>query len=450
MSRKLFGTDGIRGRANTYPMTPDVAMRIGMAVAAHFGRHGRVVVGKDPRRSGYMFETALCAGLCAMGADVLLVGPLPTPAIAHITVSMRADAGVVISASHNAFEDNGIKLFAHDGFKLPDEVELELERLAEPGALDHRMATGDAIGRAVRIDDARGRCITQAKQAFPKELRLDGMRIVVDCANGAAYKLAPTIFSELGATIITTGVSPNGTNINAGVGALHPEHVCELVRQHGADVGLAFDGDADRVVFSDADGNVVDGDAILAICGTELARTGQLQGGAVVSTIMSNLGLEHALQKHDLRLERTLVGDRYVVERMRSDGYNLGGEQSGHMIFLDHATTGDGIIAGLQVLSVMLRRERPLSELATILERVPQVLRSVRVAQKVPFDELPKLAAERARIEDSLAGRGRVVLRYSGTEAKLRVMVEGEHEAKIAEMADTLCETALAEIAAVG
>lgn len=448
MSRKLFGTDGIRGRANTYPMTPDVAMRIGMAVAAHFGRHGRVVVGKDPRRSGYMFETALCAGLCAMGADVLLVGPLPTPAIAHITVSMRADAGVVISASHNAFEDNGIKLFAADGFKLPDEVELELERLAEPGVLDHRMATGDAIGRAVRIDDARGRCITQAKQAFPKELRLDGMRIVLDCANGAAYKLAPTVFAELGATLITTGVSPNGTNINAGVGALYPEHVCELVRQHGADVGLAFDGDADRVVFSDAAGNVVDGDAILAICGIEMARTGELEGGAVVSTIMSNLGLEHALHKHDLRLERTLVGDRYVVERMRAGGYNLGGEQSGHMIFLDHATTGDGIIAGLQVLSVMLRRERPLDELAKILERVPQVLRSVRVAKKVPLAQLPKLSAERTRIEQALAGRGRVVLRYSGTEAKLRVMVEGEHGAKIAEMADQLCETALAEIAA--
>lgn len=444
-TRKLFGTDGIRGKANVFPMTPDTAMRVGAAVAGHFGKHGRVVVGKDTRLSGYMFETALASGLCAMGADVMLVGPLPTPGIAYITRSMRADAGVVISASHNPFEDNGIKIFASDGYKLPDDAEAHLESLMER-PMDASIVTGDAIGKALRIDDAAGRYITYLKQSFPSELSLDGLRVVVDGAHGACYKIAPAVLAELGATVIPTGVSPNGTNINAGVGALHPEHMAALVRQHGADVGIALDGDADRVVFADAEGEVVDGDAVMAICALDMAARGELTGNALVTTVMSNMGLGRALDAQGIELVRTPVGDRYVVETMRARGCNLGGEQSGHLIFLDHATTGDGVVAALRVLSVMLRREASLADLAKVMQRYPQVQRAVAVARKTPLDQLPKLTRAIADADGELAGDGRTLVRYSGTEAKLRVMVEGGDTTMITAICERLCEVAVAEI----
>ncbi|MBK8263979.1 MAG: phosphoglucosamine mutase [Nannocystis sp.] len=423
--RRLFGTDGIRGPANVHPMTPDVAMRLGMAVAAHFGRHGRVVIGKDTRLSGYMFETALAAGVCAMGAEVMLVGPLPTPGIAYITRSMRADAGVVISASHNPFEDNGIKIFAHDGFKLPDEVEAELEGLMAPGALDGRVARGREIGKAMRIDDATGRYITHLKHSFPSELALDGLKIVVDCAHGAAYKVAPAVLTELGASVITIGAHPDGTNINDHVGAMDPRAMRAAVVEHGADLGIALDGDADRVVFCDHHGALIDGDAILAICALDLHARGALRGGGVVATIMSNMGLGRCLAAAGIRLVRAPVGDRYVVEAMVAGAYNLGGEQSGHVIFLDHGTTGDGVLAALQVLSLMLRSGRSLPELAASMIRYPQVARAIPVAEKVPLEQIPGLARVVEGIERELGDDGRVVVRYSGTESKLRVMLEG-------------------------
>jgi phosphoglucosamine mutase len=445
-ARKLFGTDGIRGKANVAPMTSDMAMRLGMAVAAHFEHHGRVVVGKDTRLSGYMLETAFASGLCAVGVDVMLVGPLPTPGIAYLTRSMRADAGVVISASHNPFEDNGIKIFAGDGFKLPDAVEHELEQLMEPGALTGQMVTGDAIGKAVRIEDGRGRYITHLKQAFPSQLRLDGLKIVVDCAHGAGYKVAPAVLSELGATVITTGVEPDGININEGVGAMHPEHVSALVREWNADLGLALDGDADRVLFADAGGHVIDGDTVMAICAREMADQQLLRGNTVVATVMSNLGLERSLADVGIALERTPVGDRYVVERMRAGGFSLGGEQSGHLVFLDHATTGDGVVAALRILAAMLRQERSLAELATVMQRYPQVSKSIRVAKKVPLEQLPKLSATIRSLESELGDDGRVVVRYSGTESKLRVMVEGMDESRIRDACDRIGETAVAEL----
>lgn len=444
--RKLFGTDGIRGKANVPPMTPDVAMRLGMAVASHFEHHGRVVVGKDTRISGYMFETALASGLCAVGADVMLVGPLPTPGIAYITRSMRADAGIVVSASHNPFEDNGIKLFAGDGFKLPDDVERHIESLMVPGALEGEPVTGARIGKAVRIDDAAGRYITRLKHAFPARASLDGLKIVVDCAHGAAYKIAPAVLSELGATVIAVGNDPDGTNINDGVGAMHPEYVCATVREQGADLGLALDGDADRVMFSDAAGNLIDGDAVMAICGRDMAARERLHGNRVVATVMSNLGLERSLAQVGVGLERTPVGDRYVVERMREGGFNLGGEQSGHLVFTDHGTTGDGVLAALQVLAVMHRTERPLAELASVLTRYPQVSASVPVARKVPLAQLPGLSRRIRELETELGDEGRVVVRYSGTESKLRVMIEGADERRIQAACEELGEAAVAEI----
>ncbi|MEZ4381602.1 MAG: phosphoglucosamine mutase [Nannocystaceae bacterium] len=445
-ARQLFGTDGIRGPANIHPMTPEVALRLGMAVAAHFGRHGRVVIGKDTRLSGYMFETALAAGVCAMGAEVMLVGPLPTPGIAYITRSMRADAGVVISASHNPFVDNGIKLFAADGFKLPDAVEAKLEAMMEPGALDDQVARGREIGRAARIDDATGRYITHLKEAFPAELRLDELKIVVDCAHGAAYRVAPAVLGELGAEVIPIGVQPNGTNINAGVGAVHPQAMRDAVLEHGADLGVALDGDADRVVFCDRRGAVIDGDAILAICALDLARRGALRGNTVVATIMSNMGLVRCLARDGIRVMRTPVGDRYVVEAMVRGGYSLGGEQSGHVIFLDHGTTGDGVLATLQVLQVMLRSGQGLAELAKAMVRFPQVARAIPVREKIPLTELPKLGAVVRGIEDELGDEGRVVIRYSGTEAKLRVMLEGPDAAALEDYAGRIGAAASAEL----
>ncbi|MBA3548711.1 MAG: phosphoglucosamine mutase [Nannocystis sp.] len=446
--RRLFGTDGIRGPANIAPMTPEVALRLGMAVAAHFGRGGSIVIGKDTRLSGYMFEMALAAGVCAMGAEVLLVGPLPTPGIAYITRSMRADAGVVISASHNPFGDNGIKLFAADGFKLPDEVEAHLESLMEPGVLDDQRARGRDIGKAARIDDATGRYITHLKYGFPAAYKLDGLKIVVDCAHGAAYKVAPLVLRELGAEVIALGVAPDGLNINEDLGAVHPARMCATVREHGADLGIALDGDADRAVFCDRHGQLVDGDAILAICARELHARGELRGGAVVATIMSNMGLERCLQEVGVGLVRTPVGDRYVVEQMVSGGYNLGGEQSGHVVFLDHGTTGDGVVAALQVLAIMQRSGRPLDDLTRVLTRFPQLLQAIPVARKIPLERLPGLSAVIGGVETELGREGRVIVRYSGTEATLRIMLEGPDLARLQVLAGRISEAARGELGA--
>ena len=439
-SRQLFGTDGIRGVANQDPMTPEVALRLGRAVAQLFGRggrHGRVVIGKDTRLSGYMFESALASGLCSMGADVMLCGPLPTPGIAFITSSMRADAGVVISASHNPYQDNGIKIFARDGFKLPDDVEAEIERLMESPDLD-RGAAGGRVGKATRLEDSRGRYIVFLKGTFPRERTLDGLRVVVDCANGAGYKVAPAVLAELGAEVAALAVKPDGKNINKECGALHPKHMCEAVRWHEAHLGIALDGDADRVIFSDDKGEIVDGDAIMAMLASRMLRSKTLHKGTLVATVMSNLGLERAVEAAGGRLVRTQVGDRYVVEEMRRSGYNFGGEQSGHLIFLDHMTTGDGMVAALQVLALMAEQGRPLSELARGLTRTPQVLVNVKVGQKRPLESLAEVVGLIEKIEKTLGREGRVLVRYSGTEPKARVMVEGPDEKTIQSYADDI------------
>jgi phosphoglucosamine mutase len=438
--RKLFGTDGIRGVANQHPMTAEVALRLGRAVAHKFAstvRRGRIVIGKDTRLSGYMLESALEAGIVSAGADVLLVGPLPTPGIAFITSSMRADAGVVISASHNPYQDNGIKLFASDGFKLPDEVESELERLMET---DGQASGPSDIGKATRVADASGRYVQFLKNAFPRQRTLDGVKIVVDCAHGAAYQVAPRVFEELGAQVIELGVKPNGRNINEGCGAMHPEGLSEEVRRHQAAVGVALDGDADRLILCDEHGRVVDGDQVMAILGTRMLENGTLPHGVVVATVMSNLGLERALVAKGGRLVRTAVGDRYVVEAMREHGYLLGGEQSGHLVFLDQSTTGDGILAALRVLAVMSQEGRPLSELARTMTRYPQVLINFEVANKRPIAELPAVQTAIAAAEGALGSDGRVLVRYSGTEKKARVMIEGLDEKLIRGHAEQIVE----------
>jgi phosphoglucosamine mutase len=442
-TRKLFGTDGVRGRANFDPMTPEMALRLGRAVAYHFrSKHksgrGRIVIGKDTRLSGYLFETALAAGICSMGADVMLCGPLPTPGIAFITSSMRADAGVVISASHNPFEDNGIKIFAADGFKLPDEVEARLEELMESDELDRNRPHGAEIGKATKIEDSRGRYVVFLKNAFPRHLTLEGLKIVVDCANGAAYKVAPAVFSELGADVITMGARPDGTNINDDCGALHPGKMQQAVKKHGAHIGIAVDGDADRVIICDEHGEEVDGDTIMAMCARRMIERGELKQKTLVTTVMSNLGLERSLRELGGRIERVQVGDRYVVESMRANGFNFGGEQSGHLVFLDHMTTGDGVLGALQVLAVMLESGKPLSELRRVMTRYPQVLVNLKVKEKKPLVELPEVGALIAKVEKVLGGDGRVLVRYSGTEAKVRVMVEGPDEAVIQGYADEI------------
>ncbi len=448
MTRRLFGTDGIRGVANTDPMTPEVAMRLGMAIAVRFRgggtgvtggeRHGRIVIGKDTRLSGYMFETALEAGIVSMGADVLLCGPLPTPGIAFITSSMRADAGVVISASHNPYQDNGIKIFTRDGYKLPDEVEIEIETLMAGDELDHYRPGPADIGKAKKIDDAVGRYVQFLKNTFPRDKTLDGVRVVVDCANGAAYKVAPAVFSELGARVHSIGVEPDGRNINDRCGALHPEKMCEVVRARGADVGVALDGDADRVIFCDAAGRVIDGDAIMALCARRMLARGTLRENTLVSTVMSNIGLERAVAAAGGRVVRTQVGDRYVVEEMRKHGYNLGGEQSGHLVFLDHMTTGDGVVAALAVLAAMLEEQKPLADLAACMERSPQVLVNVQVGAKKPLEGLHDVQQLIDRVQRELGSDGRILVRYSGTEAKVRVMVEGPDETRIAAYAQEI------------
>jgi phosphoglucosamine mutase len=441
---RLFGTDGVRGTANVWPMTAEVALQLGQAVAHVFrggrGSH-RILIGKDTRLSGYMFEDALAAGVCSMGVDVIQVGPMPTPAMAFLTTDMRCDAGVMISASHNPYHDNGIKFFAHDGFKLPDELEARIEALIASGELERLRAEPDEIGRARRIDDAAGRYVVFLKKTFPLALTLDGLRVVLDCANGAAYKVGPIVLSELGAEVFPIGIEPNGRNINRDCGSLHPERLAARVQELRADVGIAVDGDADRVVLVTERGEVVDGDALLALCARDLHERGKLRGGGVVATVMSNLGLERALAELGLELVRTQVGDRYVVEEMRRSGYNLGGEQSGHVVFLDHNTTGDGLLTALQVLAVQRRKERPLSELVQGIERFPQVLLNIEVTEKRPIEELPELMRRIRQVETDLAGRGRVLIRYSGTERKARIMVEGDEEERVRAYAEDLAAT---------
>lgn len=441
--KKLFGTDGVRGVANVYPMTTEIAMQIGRAAAYVFKnghkRH-RIVIGKDTRLSGYMIENALAAGICSMGVDVLLVGPLPTPGIANITSSMRADAGVVISASHNPFQDNGIKFFSRDGFKLPDETELRIEELIFSQKIDSLRPVATEVGKASRIDDAAGRYVVFLKSTFPKELDLAGMKIVLDCANGAAYKVAPAVLEELGAEVITIGVKPNGTNINAGCGSLHPEVISEAVKEHGADLGIALDGDADRVIFVDEFGNEVDGDHIMAICAIDLLKQKKLRKGTVVATVMSNLGLDIAVKKAGGKVVKTAVGDRYVVEEMRKGGYNLGGEQSGHMIFLDHNTTGDGMLSALQVLAIMRRQNKTLSALAEIMTPLPQVLVNVRVAEKRDIMTIPEVAGLVRSIEEKVQDEGRILIRYSGTEPLLRIMIEGQDKFQITAFAKDIAD----------
>ena len=433
---RLFGTDGVRGRANVHPMTAEMALALGQAVAHVFASRGgverrKIIIGKDTRLSGYLFEDAMAAGICSMGVDVLQVGPMPTPGMAFLTADMRCDAGVMISASHNGYQDNGIKFFSRDGFKLPDETENRMEELILSGALADLRADSDAIGAARRIDDVTGRYVVFLKKSFPREQSLDGLRIVLDCAHGAAYKVGPIVMSELDAEVISLGVEPNGRNINEACGALYPERTAAKLFEVRGDVGVALDGDADRCVMIDERGQTVDGDALLALLARDAAKRGALKGGSVVSTVMSNLGLERALAREGLGLVRTAVGDRYVVEAMRSGGFNLGGEQSGHVVLLDHNTTGDGLLTALQVLAIQRRSGKPLSELVAGFERVPQVLVNVNVAKKRPVEELPEFQRQLALVEKELGADGRVLVRYSGTEPKARVMVEGDDEARV-------------------
>jgi phosphoglucosamine mutase len=440
MTRKFFGTDGIRGTTNSEPMTAETALRVGQAAGAHFlrGDHRhRVVIGKDTRLSGYMMESAMVAGFTSVGMDVVLLGPMPTPAVAMLTRSMRADLGVMISASHNPFADNGIKLFGPDGYKLSDEAEGAIEKRLGQGP---RLAKSEMIGRARRIDDARGRYVQFAKDTFPEHLRLDGLKVVVDCANGAAYHVAPDALWELGAEVVPLGIGPDGLNINDRCGSTHPELMQETVVASGADIGLALDGDADRLLVSDEKGQLVDGDQLMALIALGLHGRGQLKGDAVVATVMSNLGLERKLGGAGLKLLRTKVGDRYVLEEMRAKGCNVGGEQSGHIILADHATTGDGLVAGLQVLAALVEAKTPASALLRQFEPLPQLLKNVRFnggAEPLEADSVRKrIAAAEAELE----GKGRLVIRKSGTEPLIRVMAEGDDPALVERVVDDICE----------
>ena len=439
MTRKFFGTDGIRGLTNSEPMTAQMALAVGMAAGAHFlrGDHRhRVVIGKDTRLSGYMMESAMVAGFTSVGMDVVLLGPMPTPAVAMLTRSMRADLGVMISASHNPFADNGIKLFGPDGYKLSDDDERAIEQRLEEGP---KLAKPEMIGRARRIDDARGRYIHFAKSTFPEHLRLDGLKVVVDCANGAAYHVAPEALWELGAEVVPLGVSPNGLNINEGCGSTHPQTLQETVIASGADIGLALDGDADRLIVVDEKGEKVDGDQLMALIALGLQSRGELRGDAVVATVMSNLGLERKLGDAGLKLHRTSVGDRYVLEQMRKSGCNVGGEQSGHIILADHATTGDGLVAGLQVLAALVEAKAPASELLRQFEPLPQLLKNVRFNGGAPL-EADSVRKRIAAAEAELEGRGRLVIRKSGTEPLIRVMAEGDDPALVQRVVDDICE----------
>ncbi|MBE9502927.1 MAG: phosphoglucosamine mutase [Proteobacteria bacterium] len=447
--KKLFGTDGVRGVANIEPMTSETAMKLGRAAAYVFkngkGRH-RIVIGKDTRLSGYMIETALATGICSMGADVLLVGPLPTPGISFITSSMRADAGVVISASHNPYQDNGIKFFSRDGYKLPDELEMKMEELIFSGSLNELRPTANEVGRAFRMEDARGRYIVFLKNSFPQGMNLEGLRIVLDCGNGAAYKVATSVLEELGAEVIPIGVSPDGTNINEDCGSLYPEVMCNKVKEMRADLGIALDGDADRVIFADEQGNVIDGDVIMAVCAIDMIKKNTLKKKTLVATVMSNIGLDVALKEAGGKVVRADVGDRYVVEEMRRGGYNMGGEQSGHIVFLDYNTTGDGTLAALQVLKIMKERNKSLSELAKVMKSFPQTLVNVRVKKKIETDDIPGFSVAVKDIKSSLGDKGRLLVRYSGTEPVLRLMIEGQDKLSIEEMVQKLSELVKKEI----
>jgi phosphoglucosamine mutase len=439
MARTYFGTDGIRGRTNEAPMTAELAMRVGQAAGARFlrGEHRhRVVIGKDTRLSGYMMESALVAGFTSVGMDVILVGPMPTPAVAMLAKAMRADLGVMISASHNPYQDNGIKLFGPDGYKLSDADEAAIEAMLDEPP---RLAPAESIGRAQRIEDARGRYIHAVKSSFPEHLRLDGLRIVVDCAHGAAYVVAPMALWELGADLITIGNKPDGTNVNDGVGSTAPEALQKKVLETRADIGIALDGDADRLIIVDERGRIVDGDQIMALIATSWQRRGLLKGGGIVATVMSNLGLERYLEAAGLSLFRTAVGDRYVLEAMRRDGFNVGGEQSGHLILSDYATTGDGLMAALQVLAELVASRKPASELLRCFEPLPQKLQNVRFKAGAPL-ETEGVKAAIASAEAQLAGTGRLVIRKSGTEPLIRVMAEGEDPRLVQQVVDEVCE----------
>lgn len=439
MARKFFGTDGIRGRTNKDVMTPATAMRVGQAAGAHFvrGEHRhRVVIGKDTRLSGYMMESALVAGFTSVGMDVIMTGPLPTPAIAMLTREMRADLGVMISASHNPYEDNGIKLFGPDGFKLSDDDELAIEKRLEE---EPQLADAPRVGRARRIEDARGRYIHAVKQSISSETRFDGLKVVVDCAHGAAYQVAPSAIWELGADVISLGVTPNGTNINDGVGSTSLDAIKQAVIDEGADIGIALDGDADRLIVVDEKGQTVDGDQLMALIAMRLKEKDELKGGGIVATVMSNLGLERFLRGHGMTLERTKVGDRYVLERMKSGGFNVGGEQSGHMILLDHGTTGDGTVAALRVLASLVHSGKPASELLHLFDPVPQLLKNVRYSGGQPLEDAQVKQAI-ADAEAALSGSGRLVIRPSGTEPVIRVMAEGDDASQVEQIVDSVCD----------
>ena len=451
--RKLFGTDGIRGVANVHPMTSDVALALGRAAAAVFRRSARrpkILIGKDTRLSGYMIEQAMASGVTSMGVDVLLVGPVPTPGIAFLTRSMRADAGAVISASHNPFQDNGIKFFAPNGFKLPDEVELEIERVMDEQAGGEERPTATDVGKAFRIEDALGRYNVFLKNTFPRNLTLDGFRIAIDCANGAGYKVGPEVLDELGATVFALGTEPNGENINADCGATHPELLQKAVREFRCHAGVALDGDADRAILVDETGSVVDGDEILALAATEMLASGALQKNTLVTTVMSNVGLDRAITAAGGLVVRTPVGDRYVVEEMVRGGYNVGGEQSGHIIFLDQTTTGDGLVTALYVFARMAETGKPLSELRRAMRRFPQILLNLKVSERRELDQMAPVVSSIAAAEKQLGGAGRVLVRYSGTEALARVMVEGENEDMIRRLAEDIVSALDHEIGSRG
>ncbi len=457
--RRLFGTDGVRGVANLDPMTSEMALKLGRALAYVFrvperekspvSREGgnsteahryRILIGKDTRLSGYMIETALASGICSMGADVLLVGPLPTPGVAFLTRSMRADAGVVISASHNLYKDNGIKFFSREGFKLPDALEERIEDLIFGGTIDRYRPTASEVGKAYRIPDSVGRTVVYLKMSFSRRLSLDGLKVVVDCAHGAAYRVAPEVLRELGAEVIPIGINPDGENINEACGSLHPEAAKSVLLEHGADLAILLDGDGDRAIFVDEKGEIVDGDEVLAICAHYMQQKGTLASSTVVGTVMSNLGLDIALQGMGIRVVRTAVGDRYVVEEMLRGGYNLGGEQSGHVVLMDHNTTGDGCLTALQILTIMQETGKPLGELKRVLTKLPQVLLNVDVKEKKELSSVPQVQKRITAVEKELGERGRVLVRYSGTEPLARVMLEGEDEKSIRKMAEAIAD----------
>jgi phosphoglucosamine mutase len=449
-ARKIFGTDGVRGIANVEPVTAETALKLGRAAAHVFttlnpqehppGTRPKIVLGKDTRLSGYMLENALVAGITSLGVDVLVIGPLPTPGVAYITRSLRADAGIVLSASHNPYQDNGIKFFRHDGYKLDDEVERKIEHLVFAGEIDSIRPTAKKIGRATRIDDALGRYVEYAKTSFPRGMSLEKMRIAVDVANGAAYKSTPCVLRELGADVVVSHNQPNGTNINADCGSTHPEAIQRLVKKTGAMLGIAHDGDADRVLLCDENAEIVDGDEILAIAAVDLLERGELVQNTLVATVMSNFGLDEALAGHGGRVARTQVGDRYVIEEMVRKDLNLGGEQSGHIIFRQFTTTGDGIVSALQILRIMQATGKPLSELKRCLKKYPQAQRNLRVKEKPPLDSLPEITRLLRETEAELNGKGRVLLRYSGTEPKIRLLIEGPEREEIDRQANRIAD----------